>query len=72
MGVIYFAIGIIVVLVVMYLLKLIIGYFVPAQFVEPVLFVVGAIALIVLLSLAATTLFGGGPLLGSTGRPFLR
>lgn len=59
-GVIYFAIGILVVLVVLYLVKLIIGKFVP-EFAEPILFVVGAIALVVLLSLAASTMFGGGP-----------
>lgn len=71
-GVIYFAIGIIVVLVVMYLVKLIVDYFVPDQYAEPILFVIGAIALIALLGLAATTLFSGGPILGTTGRPFLR
>lgn len=68
-GVIYFAIGIIVVLVVMYLAKLIVEYF-AAPWSEPILFVIGAIALIALLYLAATALFGGP--VGTVSRPFLR
>ncbi len=67
LGIIYFAIGIMVVLVVLYLVKLVLGWFCPAQFTEPVLFVIGAVALIALLALAATTLFGGGGLPMMTG-----
>jgi hypothetical protein len=71
LGIIYFAIGLLVVLVVLYLVKLVLGWFCPAEFTEPVLFVVGAIALIALLALAATTLFGGTPMVMG-GRPLLR
>jgi hypothetical protein len=71
-GIIYFAIGILVMLVVLYLVKMVIGWFgLPPEIAEPVLFVIGAIALIALLGLAATTLFGGAPLL-TGNRPFLR
>lgn len=73
LGVIYFAIGIIVVLVVIYLVKLLVAQFAPAPYAEPILFVIGAIALIALLGLAASVLFGGGPFLsGVSGRPLLR
>lgn len=72
LGIIYFAIGIIVVLVVMYLVKLLVAAFVPAPLAEPVLFVIGAIAIIALLGLAASTMFGAGPMLGASGRPLLR
>ena len=73
-GIIYFAIGIIVVLVVMYLANLLLPYIAPAAWVEPILFVIAALVLIALLGLAASTLFGGGLVLsGATpSRPFLR
>ncbi len=71
LGVLYFAIGIIIVLVVLYLVRMAVSYFAP-QFVEPIMYVVGAIALIALLGLAATTLFEGGQMLGASGRRLLR
>lgn len=67
LGIIYFAIGIIVVLVVMYLVRMAVEAWLP-EYAEPILFVVGALALIALLGLAATALFGG-PVLGSAPRP---
>ena len=60
LGIIFFAIGIIVVLVVLYVVKLLVGKFLPAELAEPVLFIIGALCLIALLYLAATTLFGIG------------
>ena len=70
LGIIYFAIGIIVVLVVMYLVKRFIVLICPLPWSEPILFVIGAIALIALLGLAASTMFGGGPVLG--GGPYIQ
>ncbi len=67
------AIGIIVVLVVLYVVKLVIGKLAPPELAEPVLFIVGAICLISLLALAANTMFGVGPSLGSLrSGPLLR
>lgn len=71
LGIIYFAIGILVVLIVLYLVKLVLARIAPEPFVEPIQFVIGAICLIALLGLAATTLFGGAPLI-TGGRPFLQ
>jgi hypothetical protein len=67
MGIVYFAVGVIVVLVVLYLVKLVLGYANLGEWQEPILMVLGAVCLIALLLLAANSLFGvGGPLLGGT------
>ena len=71
-GIIYFAIGIIVVLVVLYVVKLMVGKLLPAEFAEPVLFIVGAICLIALLVLAGNVLFGVGPSLAPGRVPLSR
>jgi hypothetical protein len=65
-GVVQFAIGIIVVLVVIYVVKWGVSFFLP-QFSEPILYVVGAIALIALLALFAQIFFGGGLTFGNVG-----
>lgn len=67
-GVLLFAIGIIVVLVVLYVIKIIVGKIAPSELQEPILFVLGAICLIALLYLAANVMFGFGPPIG--GRSF--
>ena len=64
LGLIYFAIGVIIVLVVLYLLKMILGWFLTGDMAwlnEPVMFVLGAVCLVALLYLAANVLFGVGP-----------
>lgn len=72
-GLIYFAIGVIVVLIVLYVIKLVVPMIAPAGFVEPVLLVIGGICLIALLVLAANVMFGVGPSLGSLrSGPLLR
>ena len=60
MGVIEFAIGLIVVMVVLYLIYLAIDFIAPEPFKVPVKYVVGALALIAILVLAERVLAGGG------------
>ena len=69
-GIIQFAIGLLVVMVVLYLIYLVIDKIAPPEFAAPVKYVIGAIALIALLVLAAQVLFGGG--LGNFGSPASR
>lgn len=58
-GLIEFAIGLLVVLLVIYLLYMAVDFFVP-QFAVQLKYLIGAIALIALLVLAGRALFGGG------------
>ena len=60
MGLIQFAIGLLVVMVVLYLVYLVVDFLAPDPFRIPIKYVVGAIALISLLILAQGVLFGGG------------
>lgn len=55
-----FAIGLIVLMVVLFIVYYVIDFLAPAPFVVPIKYVVGAIALIVLLVIAEKALFGGG------------
>jgi hypothetical protein len=64
LGVIQFAIGIIVVLLVIYVAKAAISFFLP-QFAVPIMYIIGGVALIALLALFAQIFFGGGLSLGS-------
>lgn len=57
-GVIEFAIGVIVVLVVIYIINMVVDFLAPG-FAEPIKFVVGALALIAILVIAERSLFGG-------------
>jgi len=66
-GVIEFAIGLIVVMVVLFIIYMAIDRMAPAELAVPVKYVIGAIALIAILILAERVLFGGG--LGLTGGP---
>ena len=66
-GVIEFAIGLIVVMVVLFIIYMAIDRMAPAELAVPVKYVIGAIALIAILILAERVLFGGG--LGITGGP---
>lgn len=59
-GILQFAIGLLVVMVVLYLIYLVIDYLAPEGFAAPIKYVIGAIALIALLVLAGQVLFGGG------------
>ena len=59
-GVIEFAIGLIVVMVVLFIIYLVIDRIAPAELAVPVKYVIGAIALIAILILAERVLFGGG------------
>lgn len=59
-GVIEFAIGLIVVMVVLYLVYMVIDYIAPEPLKVPVKYVIGAIALIAILILAERVLMGGG------------
>jgi hypothetical protein len=59
LGVITFAIGILVVLLVIYVAKAAIAFFLP-QFAAPAMYIIGGVALIVLLGLFAQIFFGGG------------
>lgn len=58
-GVIEFAIGLIVVMVVLYLIYMVIDYIAPEPLKVPVKYVIGAIALIAILILAERVLTGG-------------
>ncbi len=70
-GLIEFAIGLLVIMVVLYLVYLAVDFFAPEPFKVPVKYVIGAIALIALLVVAGRALFGGGlglmPQLGRRG-----
>lgn len=72
-GVIQFAVGIIVVLLVLYVSKAAVEFFLP-QFAAPIMYIMGGVALIALLLLFAQIFFGGGlPAFGSLGtNPQLR
>src|SRR5882724_1316312 len=59
-GVIEFAIGLIVVMVVLYIIYMVIDRLAPAELAVPVKYIIGAIALIAILILAERVLFGGG------------
>ena len=60
LGLLSFAIGLIVLLVVLYLVYLAIDYFAPEGWVVPIKYVVGAIAIIAILVLAQQVMMGGG------------
>ncbi len=59
-GVIEFAIGVIVVLVVIYIINMVVDFLAPGNFSVAIKFVVGALALIAILVVAERALFGGG------------
>lgn len=59
-GVIEFAIGMIVVMVVLYIIYMVIDHLAPAGLAVPIKYIIGAIALIAMLILAEHALFGGG------------
>lgn len=67
-GLLSFAIGLIVLLVVLYIIYMAVDMIAPAEFVTPVKYVIGALALIAILVLAQQVLFGGATLLGAGGR----
>lgn len=65
LGIIQFAIGMLVLLAVLYIITLGVNYFgadLPPPLKEAILFIVGVIGLIVILLLAGAVLFGGGSL----------
>lgn len=63
LGIIQFAIGMLVLLAVLYVITWAISYFgADVPFKEPILFIVGVIGLIAILLLAGAVLFGGGSL----------
>lgn len=59
-GLIEFAIGLLVIMVVLFIVYYVIDYIAPDPFKVPVKYVIGAIALIALLVIAERALFGGG------------
>lgn len=59
-GIIEFAIGLIVVMVVLYIIYMVVDRLAPAELAVPVKYVIGAIALIAILIVAERALFGGG------------
>jgi hypothetical protein len=59
-AVIEFAIGMIVVMVVLYIIYMVVDFLAPANLVVPIKYVIGAIALIAILIVAEKALFGGG------------
>lgn len=59
-GLIEFAIGLLVIMVVLYIIYLVIDFIAPDPFRGPVKYVIGAVALIALLVIAERALFGGG------------
>jgi hypothetical protein len=59
-GIIEFAIGMIVVMVVLYIIYMVVDRLAPAELAVPVKYIIGAIALIAILILAERVLFGGG------------
>jgi hypothetical protein len=66
LGVIEFAIGILVVLLVIYVTKAAVAYFLP-EFAAPAMYIIGGVALILLLGLFAKIFFGGGLTLEMSG-----
>jgi hypothetical protein len=60
LSVIEFAIGLIVVMVVLYIIYLAIDFLAPGNLAIPIKYVIGAIALIAILIVAEKALFGGG------------
>lgn len=71
LSLIYFAIGLIVLLVVVYLIYYALAVVCPAEWLSPVKYVIGALALIVLLLLAAQVLFGAN-VMGGVNLPRAR
>ncbi len=61
-GIIEFAIGLIVVMVVLYIIYMVVDRLAPAELAVPVKYVIGAIALIAILIVAERALFGGAGL----------
>jgi hypothetical protein len=59
-AVIEFAIGLIVVMVVLYIIYMVIDFMAPGNLAVPIKYVIGAIALIAILIIAERALFGGG------------
>ncbi len=59
-AVIEFAIGLIVVMVVLYIIYMVIDFMAPGNLSVPIKYVIGAIALIAILIIAEKALFGGG------------
>jgi len=59
-GIIDFAIGLIVVMVVLYIIYMAVDFIAPANFAVPLKYVIGAIAMIAILVIAERALFGGG------------
>jgi hypothetical protein len=66
LGLISFAFGMIVLLVVLYIVYMAVDFLAPAEFVVPIKYVIGALAIIAMLYLAAQVLTGGA-LLGAGG-----
>jgi hypothetical protein len=60
LAVIEFAIGLIVVMVVLYIIYMVIDFLAPANLAVPIKYVIGALALIAILVVAERALFGGG------------
>jgi hypothetical protein len=60
LAVIEFAIGLIVVMVVLYIIYMVIDFLAPANLAVPIKYVIGALALIAILVVAEKALFGGG------------
>lgn len=60
LAVIEFAIGLIVVMVVLYIIYMVVDFLAPANLAVPIKYVIGAIALIAILIVAEKALFGGG------------
>ena len=71
-GIITFAIGLIVTMVVLYIIYMVIDRLAPADLAVPVKYVIGAIALIAILFLAQQVLFGGGAIGPNTFRQLAR
>lgn len=59
-GIIEFAIGLIVVMVVLYIIYMVVDQLAPGGLAVPIKYVIGAIALIAILIVAERALFGGG------------
>lgn len=67
-GLIEFAIGLIVLMVVLFIIYYVVDWLAPGNLAVPIKYVIGAIALIVILVLAERVLFGGGLALMGGGR----
>jgi hypothetical protein len=65
-GIIAFAIGLIVTMVVLYIIYMAIDRLAPADLAVPVKYVIGAVALVAILFLAQQVLFGGGAGIGQS------